>query len=102
MVAAIPAPAEWAQQQFSEVALGDVRRTRRAVKLATQMATQPQVSWPQQAGTWAATKAGYRWFDNDDVTFEALQTPHWMQTSGSMIIAISHLQGFSNASRGEK
>jgi hypothetical protein len=80
MVAAIPAPAEWAQQQFSEVALGDVRRTRRAVKLATQMATQPQVSWPQQAGTWAATKAGYRWFDNDDVTFEALQTPHWMQT----------------------
>jgi hypothetical protein len=80
MPEAIPAPAEWAQQQFSEVALGDVRRTRRAVKLATQMATQPQVSWPKQAGTWPATKAGYRWFDNQNVTFEALQTQHWMQT----------------------
>ena len=80
MPEAIPAPAEWAQQQFAQVVLGDVRRTRRAVKLATQMATQPQVSWPKQAGTWAATKAGYRWFDNDDVTFEALQTQHWAQT----------------------
>jgi hypothetical protein len=80
MAAAISAPAEWAQQQFSQVALGDARRTRRAVKLAAQMATQPRVSWPKQAGTWAATKAGYRWFDQDDVTFAALQTQHWAQT----------------------
>jgi hypothetical protein len=75
-----PAPAAWAQQQFSQVALGDVRRTRRAVSLATQMASQPQVSWPKQAGTWAATKAGYRLFGQQDVTFEALQTQHWAQT----------------------
>ena len=80
MAEAIPAPAEWAQQQFSQVALGDVRRTRRAVKLATQMAAQPQLSWPKQAGTWAATKAGYRLFGKQDVTFEALQTEHWAQT----------------------
>lgn len=80
MTEALVAPAEWAQQQFAQVRLGDARRTRRVVKLATQMATQPQVSWPKQAGTWAATKAGYRLFDQEAVTFEALQRQHWVQT----------------------
>lgn len=74
------AAAEWAWRQFSEVELGDVRRTRRVVKLAAQMATQPQASWPKQAGSWAATKAGYRLFDNHEVTFEALQRQHREQT----------------------
>lgn len=74
------APAEWAERQFGAVELGDVRRRRRAVVLAGQMARHPAASLPDQAGGWSATKAGYRLFDRAEVTFEALQSPHWQMT----------------------
>jgi hypothetical protein len=67
----------WAEQQFGEVALGDRRRTRRAVKVAAQMSRHPAASLPEQAGNWAATKAGYRLFSEAEVTFECLSSPHW-------------------------
>jgi hypothetical protein len=76
----VSAPREWAERQFGAVELGDVRRTRRAVVLAEQMARHPAASLPDQAGSWSATKAGYRWFDRQAVTFEALQSPHWGMT----------------------
>ena len=72
--------AEWAEQQFGEVELGDARRRRRAVVLARQMARHPAASLPAQAGRWSATKAGYRLFDQQAVTLEALQSPHWQGT----------------------
>ncbi len=68
-------PAEWAEQQFGEVQWGDVRRVRRAVQVAGGLAGYPAASLPAQAGNWAATKGVYRWFDQDQVTFEALPTP---------------------------
>lgn len=73
-------PSEWAEQQFGEVQLGDVRRARRAVKVAAQMAAHPAASLPAQAGHWAATKGGYRFFAQEQVTFETLQAPHWEAT----------------------
>lgn len=73
-------PAEWAEQQFGEVELGDARRSRRAVILARQMARHPAASLPAQTGRWSAAKAGYRLFDQQAVTFEALQSPHWQRT----------------------
>jgi hypothetical protein len=74
------APAEWAERQFGAVELADVRRTRRAVVLAEHMARHPAASFPDQAGSWGATKAGYRLFDREEATFEALQAPHWQLT----------------------
>ena len=73
-------PEVWAERQFGEVELGDARRTRRAVRVAAQMACHPAASLPEQAGDWAATKAGYRLFSEEDVTFEALSVQHWQQT----------------------
>lgn len=71
---------QWAVRQFGMVDLGDIRRTKRATRLAEQMARHPAASLPDQTGCWAATKAGYRLFDCEEVTLEALQTQHWQQT----------------------
>jgi hypothetical protein len=70
----------WASQQFGSCELGDVRRTARAVKMATQFAAHPSGSTPEQTESWADCKAAYRLLDSDDVTFTALATPHWTQT----------------------
>lgn len=70
----------WAQQQFESCELGDARRTARAIKAAAQFAADPSASTPDQTETWSDCKAAYRLFDEEDVTFAALATPHWRQT----------------------
>jgi len=41
--------------------------------MAANMAENPQASLPEQAGSWAATQAAYRFLDNDRVTPQAIQ-----------------------------
>lgn len=77
---AVLAPEAWAQVQFGQVELRDLRRTRRAVRVAEQMARHPAASIPEQAGNWSGTKASYRLFTEEDVTFEALCSGHWELT----------------------
>jgi hypothetical protein len=80
----------WANQQFGTCELGDVRRTRRAVKMAAQFAANPSGSTPDQTENWADCKAAYNLVDQDDVTFRAVAEPHWkqtqMRTSGHYLI----------------
>ena len=71
---------DWAEENFGECDLGDVRRTRRAVTVARQMAEHPDGSTPDQAEDWSDLKAMYRLFDADEATFTALATPHWRHT----------------------
>src|SRR6266852_909068 len=73
-------PKCWAEQTFGGVQLHDMRRTRRAVKAATNLAENPMGSLPAQMHTWKATKAVYRLLDEPDVTFAALMQPHVQQT----------------------
>jgi len=70
----------WAENQFRPANLGDLRRTRRLVKLAAQMAANSSGTIPQQTGTLADMKAAYRLFSADDVTHEAVCRPHFEQT----------------------
>lgn len=70
----------WAEQNFGTCELGDKRRTRRAVALATQVASHPDGSTPTQTEIWGECKAAYRLFDQDDVTFQRLCEPHWQLT----------------------
>ena len=65
---AIAAREAWAVSQFGTAALGDERRTRRLVRLATAMAANSAGSIPQQTGSAAAMKAAYRLFDSPAVT----------------------------------
>jgi hypothetical protein len=73
-------PKSWAERTFGSVQLHDMRRTRRAVKAATNLAENPLGSLPAQMHTWKETKALYRWLDEPDVTFAALMQPHFQQT----------------------
>lgn len=82
--------AQWAEENFGTCDLNDVRRTRRAVKVAQQMAEHPDGSSPEQTESWADLRALYRLFDNEHVTFAALAGPHWQltrqQASGRVLL----------------
>jgi hypothetical protein len=73
-------PKSWAERTFGSVQLHDLRRTKRAVKAATNLAKNPLGSLPVQMHTWKATKALYRLLNEPDVTFAALLQPHVHQT----------------------
>jgi hypothetical protein len=60
--------------------LGDRRRERRALTLATCMMRHPDASLPQQMRNRSALKAAYRLLDEEDVTHAALCQPHWEAT----------------------
>src|SRR5947209_17456429 len=61
-------PKSWAERTFGSVHLHDIRRTRRAVKAATNLAENPLGSLPTHMHTWKETKALYRLLDEPDVT----------------------------------
>jgi Transposase DNA-binding/Transposase Tn5 dimerisation domain len=74
---------EWAQATFGDCELGDVRRTKRLVRLAEQVAARPDGSTPDQTESFGDCKAAYRLFDQDDVTFDEITRPHCQQTRAS-------------------
>jgi hypothetical protein len=81
----------WAETQFRAAELGDKRRTERLVNLAVQVAMQPSGSLPQQTESWNDLRAAYNLFDRDEVTFQAIATPHWSltkQTPGERLLIL--------------
>ncbi|WP_261339228.1 IS4/Tn5 family transposase DNA-binding protein, partial [Singulisphaera acidiphila] len=56
--------------------LGDRRLNRRLAVLVESLAARPEASVPQAAGSWAAAKAAYRFWDNDRVSPEAILAAH--------------------------
>ena len=73
-------PKLWAEHTFGSSQLKDVRRTRRAVQVAEQMAANASASLPAQMQGWKEVIALYRLLDEEDVSFEALMQPHWRHT----------------------
>ena len=69
---------------YGSVLLGDVRRTQRAVKMASALAREPMASLPKQLGGQAATKAGYRFLESAQTSDERLMKPHLEQTKALM------------------
>jgi hypothetical protein len=53
-------PERWAKKTFGPSQLNDIRRTGRAVKVATRMAENPSVSLPAQMQTWKEVIGLYR------------------------------------------
>ena len=54
----------WSDNEFGGVALGDERRKKRLIQLATALGNKPNDSLPQSLGSYAALKAAYRFFEN--------------------------------------
>jgi Transposase DNA-binding/Transposase Tn5 dimerisation domain len=66
----------WAEHELSHAALPDRRLKARLVGLAADLANQPTLSLPEACGDWAATKAAYRFFDNDRIPADAILDAH--------------------------
>jgi hypothetical protein len=70
----------WAQEQFAFAQLGDVRRNKRLVNIATKLASSPGGTLPQAFPDWAELKGAYRFFDNARVDFGRVLQPHVERT----------------------
>ena len=80
MSATLSSPAQWAQLEFGLASLGDPRRTKRLVNIATHLAASPGGTLPQAFPHWAELKAAYRFFGQSGVNFERLLAPHLERT----------------------
>jgi hypothetical protein len=66
----------WAVSEFADTELGDLRRTKRVVELATALAQHPTAPLPEACGTGAMLKAAYRFFSNDAIEPHDLLQSH--------------------------
>ncbi len=57
----------WAEAEASSTSLPDPRLKRRLARVLEQLSAKPTQSIPAASGSWADTKAAYRFFDNDRV-----------------------------------
>lgn len=72
------------EEHFGGAALGDVRRQRRLVMSATQMAKHPGGTLPKKMNNPMDLKAFYRLMDSDAVTHETVLRPHVNRTLDRM------------------
>lgn len=70
----------WSEGEFESVNLGDKRLNTRLKKLAQELSEAPEAPINHASEDWAATKAAYRFFQNDNVTCKQLLSPHQSQT----------------------
>src|SRR5438046_5824061 len=76
--------ATWAEEEFGDADLRDLRRNARLIQLATVLGAQPSASLPAAADAPATLKATYRFFDNKYVRADAVLASHIQATSRRM------------------
>jgi hypothetical protein len=76
----IPNRDSWAQEELGKADFGDKRLTKRFIQITSDIAAQPEASVPQACGSEAASKAAYRFLDNENVTPEAIRASHREKT----------------------
>ncbi len=72
----------WAQQEVGQAHLGHAARTKRLVQVVQDLAAHPAESVPQACEDWAATKGAYRFWDNKQVSAQAIRAAHQQSTVG--------------------
>lgn len=75
-----PPPADWAEEEFGGVHLGDARLRERLLILARDFYARPQANLPQACQTRARTKAAYYFLEHPDTLRDALLAPHYEAT----------------------
>lgn len=70
----------WSEREFERVNLGDKRLNTRLKQLAEDLSAVPEAPINQASQDWAATKAAYRFVQNDKVTSEPILSPHQART----------------------
>lgn len=75
-----PEPKGWIEEELGGAALGDKRLVERLMQLGEAFFAKPTANIPQACASKAATKAAYRFFDNDQITMGAILAPHFEAT----------------------
>jgi hypothetical protein len=75
----------WAEMEFRDLDLGDKRIKKRAVKFLETLAKSPKSSIPQACQGWAETQAAYRFYANENVTWDKLLKAHTDQVEQRII-----------------
>src|SRR5690242_12052922 len=70
----------WAMEELAQADFGDKRLTKRFMSLVSNLAEQPEASVAQASGDWATTKATYRFWNQKQVTPEAIRAAHRKST----------------------
>lgn len=71
----------WIEDEFNTINFNDPRLNKRFLKVATELSNRPQDSIHSASVDWAATKAAYRFFDNNSVESNKILSPHFESTS---------------------
>ncbi len=70
----------WANSEFAGVDLGDKRLNDRLITITTQFASSTESPINQACGGWADTKAAYRFFQNDNISYKDIVGHHAIAT----------------------
>lgn len=76
----LPSLSQWAENEFGFAQLGDKRRNKRIVNIATRLAANPGGTLPQAFPDWAELKAAYRFMGQRGVTFDSVIAAHLERT----------------------
>lgn len=71
----------WVEEEFSTANLGDWRRVERLKQIVSDFASQPTSSIPKACGSWASTKAAYRFFQNESIGPDGILAAHFQATA---------------------
>lgn len=80
MQTTLASPMEWAQQEFGNADLGDIRRSRRLVKVASELSKDSRGTLPGTFSNWAELKAAYRLLESPSIDYQHIIGPHWVRT----------------------
>ncbi len=74
---------DWAALEFSGAALGDLRRCKRLIRVASALAQAPHGTLPGSFNGWSEAKAAYRLLEMPDVCYEHVIAPHLLQVQSA-------------------
>ncbi|MFO7694839.1 MAG: IS4 family transposase [Vicinamibacterales bacterium] len=75
-----PPPRDWIEAEVGGAELGDRRLTARLLQMTGMFYGKPTANIPGECGSAAATKAAYRFLDNEAVDWQAILKPHFSAT----------------------
>ena len=72
----LPNHHSWAAQELATADLGDARLAKRLVRIVADKLANPTASIPHASGSWAATKATYRFLASEHVAADSIRAAH--------------------------
>lgn len=67
---------QWITEELERTELGDKRRTKRLIKIVSNLSEKPEASVPQASETWSQTKATYNFWDSPYMTPSMIRQGH--------------------------